>query len=234
MSAYTAPGRSSLPQRSSRTSSSAPNRRGAPSRSAGSAGCRRSPRPRRSDRRIADEPFVAKPAGHQLLDVVLGRRRCRRAVAARWLRTRDPSRGTASRTPCGASSIASASQTAAKRWMRSPDDTTSTPACRTSSMVPASTRDDVGNRAAGRVFHRDALQPGEEASAGRPRADRVRHTASSIRAGAPANSARWRGRARAARRRRESGSTSGASPDGRPAGRPPVTSAAIGFRPRKS
>ena len=57
---------------------------------------------------------------------------------------------------------------------------------------------------------------------------------SSCPAGARASSFRSRGPGRAARRWRESGSTSGAWRDGRPGGRPPVTSAAIGFRPRKS
>ena len=65
--------------------------------------------------------------------------------------------------------------------------------------------------------------------AARLRAARGRRSARSCRAGARARRVRWRARARAARRWPESGSTSAASRDGRPARPTPVTSAAIGL-----
>ena len=73
MSAKTAPGSGSLPQRSSSSISFAPNRPVGGRPWADSAGCRRSPAPRRR-RRVADQSFLGEPADHRLLHVELGHR----------------------------------------------------------------------------------------------------------------------------------------------------------------
>ena len=140
MSAYTAPGRSSLPQRSSSTSSSRADRAVRRRRSAGSAGFPAFSAADTFGIRIADEPFVAKPAGHQLLDVVFGRRHAVARAAGDRVERAILDAVQLRRTPSWCVAIAAASHDAAKRCTRSPDDTTSTPSSRTSSIVPASTR----------------------------------------------------------------------------------------------
>ena len=94
--------------------------------------------------RIADQPFVAEPAGHQFLNVVFGGRDAAGEPLSDLLERLIFDSVAASRTPARCVSIAASSQTAANRCTRSPEETTSTPACRMSSTVPASTREMYG------------------------------------------------------------------------------------------
>ena len=160
MSANTAPGRRACPRG-----------RAAPARPAGSPGVpsrrqvvrvARVLRRRHVRGRIADQPFVAEPAGHQLLECRIRSSRRRRASRCRIASNARSLTRYSFSDAWRCVSIARSSQTAANRCTRSPDETTSTPACRTSSTVPASTREMYGNRAIGRVLHRDAPQPRDE------------------------------------------------------------------------
>ena len=145
-------------------------------------------------RRIADEPFVAKPAGHLLLNVVLRRRRRRRrsrrrissnarsliryslsdACAVRLDRRLVPHRGE------------SLDEIARRHHLdaRLPDEL---------DRAGVDARD-VGNRAVRRVFHRHPPQPRDQPCEARLRVARGRHTARSFPEGGRACAARWRGR----------------------------------------
>ena len=121
------------------------------------------------------------------------------------------------------------------RWTRSPDDTTSTPRLRAPARSCRRRRGRcTGMAQPGEYSIATRRMPSSRLLSGRPRAVRGPRSARACPAGARARAVRWRARARAVRRRPESGSTSGASPDGRPAGRRRSASAAIGLSPRKS
>ena len=76
---------------------------------------------------------------------------------------------------------------------------------------------DVRNRARRRILHRDPPEAAHQTRETLFELLPLRRTARPVRAGAPARAVRSRARAPAARRPRESGNTTGASPDGRPA-----------------
>ena len=128
-----------------------------------------------------------------------------------------------------ASRSAASFQTAANRWTRSPDDTTSTPNSRISSIVPASTRAMYGIAQPGEYSIATRRMPGQQR--GEAALELFASGVAFERAGQMRERVRFDrvNQRRAARRWPESGSTSAGSPDGRPGGRPPVTSAAIGI-----
>ena len=73
--------------------------------------------------------------------------------------------------------IASRSQTEANRWIRSPDETTSTPSRANQLNCARVDARHVRNRTPRRIFHRDASQPLASSGRDRPRADRGQRTA---------------------------------------------------------
>ena len=167
---------------------------------------------RHDGRRIAHQPFVSKPARHQLLNVVLGRRRARghprgdggkRLIfdAIQLLRCalvsidrglvpdgREPLDEIAGRHDVDAE--------LANQFDRARIDASQ-----------------IGNRALRRIFHRDASHPGQQLAQSGLELRPGPRTVKSCRAGDRARRVRWHARAPGVRRTPGSGSTSGASRD---------------------
>ena len=232
MSANTAPGRSSLPQRSSSTSLVRANRavrgrRRQVVRVAGVLG-RRHVR-----RRVADEPFVVEPADHQLLDVVFGRGDPVAQAAGGRLERPILDAVRASRTPAGATRARPRPRrprSAGRDRRRTPLPRPTGAPARSSRRRRARCRE---SRSRGSIPSRPLRMP----------ARRVRRPASSCsrpayRADVPGRCARELRLDRVDQAARLAGGRNQVIPA--PGGEvpalaaDPVTSAAIGFKPRKS